>query len=197
MNWALVGLVYAGAYVAVVSALGDRADARLLIGNVALLIPPIAPILVMFWRRGHWRGRQAVFWGAIVAWPILWLIGQVGWSIDEVFRSAPLPWFRWHIIPQLCGSALPLIALVAWPHRGTQRESAVTAAVDVAVLVFLAGFLLVVDHRARHGSVAFGGRAAGAGDHWTDGPLRRVDGSPPRDGEGRRDRVGVVYQRLA
>jgi hypothetical protein len=29
-------------------------DARLLIGNVALLIPPIAPILVMFSRRGHW-----------------------------------------------------------------------------------------------------------------------------------------------
>jgi PAS domain S-box-containing protein len=140
-HWALAGLVYAGAYVALVSALGDRAHARLLVGNVALLIPPIAPILVMFSRRGHWHGRQAVFWAAIAAWPMLWLIGQVGWSADEVFRAMPLPWFRWHIILQLCGSALPLIALVAWPHRGAQRESAVTAAVDVAVLVFLAGFL--------------------------------------------------------
>jgi len=141
MNWALAGLVYAAAYVAIVLALGGREHARLLVGSIALLIPPIAPLIVMLSRRRDWEGRQAVFWAAIVAWPVLWLIGQIGWSIDEVFRSVPLPWFKWHIILQLCGSALPLIALVAWPHRGTQNETAVTAAVDIAVLAFLTGFL--------------------------------------------------------
>src|SRR5262245_15013470 len=141
MNWAIVGLVYAGVYVATVFALGDRAHARTLVGNVALLIPPLVPIAVMLSRHGDWRGRQAVFWAAIAAWPMLWLAGQIGWSADEVLRAVPLPWFRWHIILQLCGSALPLIALVAWPHRGAQEDSAVTAAVDIIVLVFLAGFL--------------------------------------------------------
>jgi len=141
MNWALVGLAYAAAYAAIVLALGEREHARLLVGNIALLIPPIVPIIVMLSRRGDWQGRQAVFWAAIVAWPMLWLIGQIGWSIDEVFRSVPLPWFKWHIILQLCGSALPLIALVSRPHRGTHGESDVTAAVDIAVLVFLTGFL--------------------------------------------------------
>jgi len=141
MKWAVGGVVYAAVYVALVLALGAREHTRLLVGTIALLIPPIAPIIVMLSRRGHWRGRQAVFWAAIVAWPMLWLIGQFGWSFDEVVRSSPLPWFRWHIILQLCASALPLIALVAWPHRGTEGDSAITAAVDIAVLVFLTGFL--------------------------------------------------------
>src|SRR5207248_8217382 len=69
------------------------------------------PILfVIVGRRGDWRGRQAVFWGAVAAWPALWLIGQLGWASDEVLRSLPLPWFKWHIILQLSGSALPFIA---------------------------------------------------------------------------------------
>ena len=141
MNWALAGLIYAGAYVAVVLALGDREHARLIVGNVGLLLPPLAPIAVMLSRRGQWQGRQAVFWATIGAWPVLWLIGQIGWFVDEVFRSMPLPWFKWHIILQLSGSALPLIALVAWPHRGKQGESAVTVAVDIVVLEFLTAFL--------------------------------------------------------
>ena len=79
---------------------------------------------MLIWRRGAWRGRQAVFWGAIGAWAALWFIGQIGWAADELFRATPLPWFKWHIILQLCGSALPLIALVAWPHRAAAAETA-------------------------------------------------------------------------
>ena len=141
MNWALAGIIYAGVYVGLVFALGENAHARLLVGNAALLIPPIVPIAVLLARRKHWSGRQAVFWAAITAWPVLWLTGQIGWGIDEVVRGVPLPWFKWPIILQLCGSALPLIALVAWPHRGSHPETAGTAAIDVAVLVFLTGFL--------------------------------------------------------
>jgi PAS domain S-box-containing protein len=141
MTWAVAGLAYAAAYVAVVVALGEREQARLIVGTIGLFIPPFAPIIVMLWRRGDWQGRQMVFWAAIVAWPVLWLVGQIGWSYDELARAVPLPWFKWHIILQLCGSALPLIALVAWPHRGGQGETAVTTAVDMAVLVFLTGFV--------------------------------------------------------
>src|SRR5262245_4067542 len=141
MNWAPVGLVYAGVYAALVVALGEREHARLIVGNIGLLIPPIVPLAVMLGRRGHWHGRQAVFWAAIAVWPALWLLGQIGWFVDEVMRATPLPWFKWHIVLQLCGSALPLIALVSWPHRGARGESAVTSALDIAVLVFLAGFL--------------------------------------------------------
>src|SRR5438309_109431 len=141
MNWAIAGLAYCGLYAALVWALGDRSSARLLVGNAALLLPPFVPLAVIIRRRAAWRGRQAVFFGAIAAWAALWLIGQVGWASDEILRSVPLPWFKWHIILQLSGSALPFIALVAWPHRGVRDDTAMTAAIDIAVLGFLTGFL--------------------------------------------------------
>jgi PAS domain S-box-containing protein len=141
MNWAIAGLVYAGAYVALMTRLADHNSARLWIGNIALLLPPLAPLAVLVGRRRDWRGRQAVFWGAIGAWAALWLLGQVSWATDELLRSRPLPWFKWHIILQLSGSALPLIALVARPHRPAPDDTAITVALDIAVLGFLTGFL--------------------------------------------------------
>lgn len=141
MNWVLAGLVYAGAYAALVLGLADQNGSRLLVGNIALLLPPLAPLYVLATRRRAWRGRQAVFWGAIGAWAALWFVGQIGWAADELLRATPLPWFKWHIILQLCGSALPLIALVAWPHRQAPDETAITVALDIALLVFLTGFL--------------------------------------------------------
>src|SRR3954453_350291 len=42
---------------------------------------------------------------------------------------------------QLCGSALPLIALIDWAPRRAPDGAAVTVAIDIAVLVFLTGFL--------------------------------------------------------
>src|ERR1019366_3128412 len=52
-----------------------------------------------------------------------------------------LPWFKWHLVVQMSASAMPLIALVAWPHRRRPADTAATAAPDIAVLVFLSGFL--------------------------------------------------------
>src|SRR5207248_974550 len=91
MNWAIAGLAYCGLYAALVWAIGDRTSARLLVGNAALLLPPFVPLAVIIRRRAAWRGRQAVFFGAIAEWAALWLIGQVGWASDEVLRSMPLP----------------------------------------------------------------------------------------------------------
>src|SRR5690349_12607981 len=141
MNWAVVGLVYAGAYAALMAALAGQPSTRLMIGNAALMLPPLAPLVALALRRGAWRGRQAVFWWTIGVWAALWLFGQVFWASDELARATPQSWFRWPIIVQLCASALPLIALVAWPHRAAPDDTAVTVALDIAVLLFLAGFL--------------------------------------------------------
>jgi PAS domain S-box-containing protein len=141
MNWAVVGLVYAGAYAALMTVLADAGSTRTLVGNIGLLLPPFSLMIALVRRRADWQGRQAVFWGAIGAWAILWFVGQVVWASDELFQATLLPWFRWPILLQLCASALPLIALVAWPHRGVFAETTMTAALDIAVLLFLTGFL--------------------------------------------------------
>jgi len=141
MNWAIAGVVYAVAYVALTIALADAGWTRTLAGNIGLLLPPFSLMIAAVRRRSAWRGRQAVFWGAIGAWPLLWVIGQVVWATDEVFLARPLPWFEWPILLQLCASALPLIALVAWPHRSADPEKASTIVLDIAVVVFLTGFL--------------------------------------------------------
>src|SRR5437764_9198492 len=132
LSWAVLGLVYAGVYVALTTALSDHGSARLLIGNIALLLPPLVPMAVLVRRRAAWRGRQAVFWTAIFAWAAVWLVGQIAWASDELLRASLLPWFKWPIILQLCASALPLIALVAWPHRAASDDTAVTVALDIA-----------------------------------------------------------------
>jgi len=141
MNWAVAGLVYAGACAALLTQLADHQTARLVAGNVALLLPPFAPLYVVITRRNVWRGRAAIFWAAIGMWSVLWVVGQLGWAVDELVLAKPMPWFKWHVLLQLCGSALPLIALVAWPHRPAPEETATTVAIDITVLVFLTGFL--------------------------------------------------------
>jgi PAS domain S-box-containing protein len=140
-GWAIAGVVYAAAYAALAASLGAHPHARLVVGNIALLLPPLAPLFVLIRRRADWRGREAVFWAAIGSWAALWFAGQLGWASDELFHGIALPWFKWHIVLQLCGSALPLIALVAWPHRPAAAETAITVAIDITVLVFLTGFL--------------------------------------------------------
>jgi PAS domain S-box-containing protein len=141
MNWAVIGIAYAAAYAGLVTLLADSGYTRTLVGDIGLLLPPFALMIAVARRRADWRGRQAVFWLTIGAWPVLWLAGQIAWTFDELLRANPLPWFKWPIILQLCASALPLLALVAWPHRGTRDETAPTVALDVVVLVFLTASL--------------------------------------------------------
>src|SRR5712692_1948674 len=141
MNWAVAGLVYAGAYAALMTVLADQGWTRTLVGNIGLLLPPFSLMIALARRRGDWRGRHAVFWGAIGTWAIVWFAGQVVFASDEVLHATLLPWFKGPIILQLSASALPLIALVAWPHRGVLAETAKTVALDIAVLDFLTGFL--------------------------------------------------------
>jgi PAS domain S-box-containing protein len=142
MMWALFGLAYAGVYAALMMAFAGAPQVRLVIGDIALLVPPLAPLWVILRSRRRWTGRQAVFWGAIALWAALWLIGEVGWGVEETILRAPLPWFHWHRVLRMTASAVPLIALVAWPHgRRASADTWATAALDIVVLVFLGGFL--------------------------------------------------------
>src|SRR5437773_106931 len=140
MNWGLVGVLYALGYALIVSALASD-HTRLLVGNLALLLPPLFTVGVIASRRHVWAGRQRLFWTTIATGAGLWFIGQTAWANEELARAHLLPWFRWFIVVQLCGSALPLIALVATPHRGPRSETASTAAIDVWALACLTAFL--------------------------------------------------------
>ena len=91
MNWAIAGLVYAGVYAAVMTALAEAETARLVAGNIARLLPPLALLYVLATGRRAWRGRQAVFWGALGAWSLLWFAGGLAWAADEVLLATPLP----------------------------------------------------------------------------------------------------------
>ena len=90
MNWLVGGLVYSALYVVLVSVLVDG-HARLIAGNVALLLPPLAPLAVVVLHRRRWMGRESVYWWAIFVWALIWFIGQCGWFSDEVLRATPLP----------------------------------------------------------------------------------------------------------
>ncbi len=140
MNWLIAGLAYAAAYAAVVSLLGGAATARLWVGNIGLLLPPLVPIAIVLVRRRGWTGHHRVFWDAIAAGAALWLAGQIPWAISELFLQLPLSFLDWVVVPQLCGSLMPLLALVAWPHRGPRPETTLTAVLDVYALVGLAAF---------------------------------------------------------
>jgi PAS domain S-box-containing protein len=140
MNWGLVGVLYAVGYALVVSALKNE-HARILVGNIALLFPPIFTVGVIASRLHVWTGRQRLFWITIATGAAFWFGGQIVWANEELARAHMLPWFRWFIVVQLCGSVLPLIALVAQPHKGPRTETAATAAIDVCALACLAAFL--------------------------------------------------------
>src|ERR1700674_2637020 len=139
--WIVVGLGYCVMYAVLVPLLGGNAQAYLLAGNVGLLVPPLVALVAVLWRRRDWLGCQLVFWNAMAGWAALWLVAQLGFSVDEVLLGQPRPWFGWHILLQLTAGAMPLVALIARPHRGLRPESATTTAIDVWILGAALGFL--------------------------------------------------------
>ena len=86
MNWALVGVLYAIGYALVVTAL-TTAHARVVVGNIALLLPPLVTVGVVVWRHRLWAGRQRLFWIAIASGAALWFAGQSVWAAEELARG--------------------------------------------------------------------------------------------------------------
>ena len=141
MIWAAAGCGYAALYIAAVLLLNGRPDALLWVGNICQLLPPLLPIVVVLRRRKEWIGRHRVFWDAIALGAALWLAGQTAWAVHELVLAHRLPVLAWTIVPELCGSAMPLMALVAWPHRGQRPEVSLMTVLDLSVLATVAAFL--------------------------------------------------------
>src|SRR5919201_2784635 len=197
MNLGIVGVVYALVFCAVVLSPALDSHGRLIFGNVALLIPPLAPLGVIAARRRVWTGRQSVFFATIAAAAAMWFIGQVAWAIEEVAFSHALPWFTWFIVIQLCASALPVIALVAAPHDDPRSGSPATVALDISALALLTAFLywsLIIAPGMAPGRSATALRILA-----TIGPLVRVVGATAFFAFGwiaRTSPWGVVYRRM-
>src|SRR3990170_7279964 len=94
MPWWIAGVVYMAGYAFAIWFARDAPLARLWIGNVGLLIPPVVPIALVLRRRGGWRGHHRVFWDAIAAGAALWLGGQIPWTIYELSLQRPMPWLN-------------------------------------------------------------------------------------------------------
>ncbi|MBI4485889.1 MAG: PAS domain S-box protein [Acidobacteria bacterium] len=141
MIWLIAGVAYMATCALVAWLVADAPLARLWIGNIGLLLPPLAPIAIVFSRRRSWVGHHRVFWDAIAAAAALWLASQILYAVHELRLQQPMPWVDLIVVPQLCASLMPLLALVARPHRGQRPETALTAVVDLYVLGALAGFL--------------------------------------------------------
>lgn len=141
MIWLYGGLAYMGTYVLATWLVRDTVLARLWIGNIGLLLPPMAPIVVILLRRRQWIGHHRVFWDAVAIGAALWLSAQVPLAVYELRSQQAVPWLNLMIIPQLCASVMPLLALVVRPDRGQRPETASTAVLDVYVLAVLSAFL--------------------------------------------------------
>ena len=118
------------------------ASVLLLPAHAAALLPPLAVLILVLRRRPQWLGCHLVFWDAIAAWAALTLLGHAGWLLDEAVFGNAHPWFAWHTLVRLTGGMLPLIALLARPHRGLRLESATTTAIDVWIITVMLGFML-------------------------------------------------------
>jgi PAS domain S-box-containing protein len=107
----------------------------------ALLIPPLTGIVVIAYRRRDWTGCQWLFWATVALGLSMTTIGIVGWTIDEVLRARETSWLGWYTVFALFGTIAPLFALLAQPHRGAREPLTASAAVDIAGIAVMTGYL--------------------------------------------------------
>jgi PAS domain S-box-containing protein len=141
MAWLAGGVLYSIAYLVAGSLLRGHAQALVWLRISALLIPPLIGILVIAWRRRDWTGCQWLFWATIALGLSMTTIGIVGWTIDELLLARETSWLGWYSVFALFGTIAPLFALLAQPHRGTREPLTASAAVDIAGIAVMTGFL--------------------------------------------------------
>ncbi len=140
-GWLVAGVVYAAAYAAIGWWLRATPDVLSWFRTVALLLPPLAGVVVIVRRRFLWSGCQWLFWATIALGLTISATGFVGWALDEVLVARETSWLGWHAVFALFGAVAPLFALLAQPHRGPREPAAATTAVDIAGIAVLAGYL--------------------------------------------------------
>jgi PAS domain S-box-containing protein len=141
MGWLAFGVIYSVLYAVIGAYLRPSPAILPWFRMVALLIPPLAGVVVITRRRHAWVGCQWLFWATLALGLLMSAISVVGWSVDELFLGASTSWLGWHAVFALFGGVAPLLALLAQPHRGVREKVTATTAVDIAGIAVLTGFL--------------------------------------------------------
>ena len=141
MAWLAGGVLYSMAYLAAGAYWRGSAQALLWLRITALLVPPLAGVLVIALRRRDWTGCQWLFWATVALGLSMTAIGIVGWTVDEVMLGRETSWLGWYTVFALFGAVAPLFALLAQPHRGAREAITASTAVDIAGIAVITGFL--------------------------------------------------------
>jgi PAS domain S-box-containing protein len=141
MTWLAWGVIYSVAYLALGWLLRGHSQALLWFRVSALLVPPLAGVVVIARRRNEWTGCHWLFWATIALGLTMSAIGLVGWTVDEFLLGVETSWLGWYTVFALFGAAAPLFGLLAQPHRGSREAVTATVAVDIAGIAVMTGFL--------------------------------------------------------
>ena len=140
MNFVTAAVAYVAVHTALGWALRSHPLAHSLFGNAGLVIPAAAVCAVVLRRRQAWSGCHRLFWDTTAIGFALWLVGHLGWASGEILSGRP-SWLQWHTLFSLVGGTLPLIALIALPHRGPRHDAAGRVAIDLGSYALLATFV--------------------------------------------------------
>jgi PAS domain S-box-containing protein len=141
MGWLGLGVAYSILYAVIGAYLRPFPDVLPWFRIVALLLPPLAGVVVIAHRRHAWAGCQWLFWATLALGLLMSGISVIGWSVDEMILGVGTSWLGWHAVFALFGGVAPLLALLAQPHRGAREKVTATIAVDIAGIAVLTGFL--------------------------------------------------------
>ena len=101
------------------------------------MLPAVALVVVVLYRRREWRGCQRLFWDSAAIGVGLWIVGYAGWVTEAIaFGSSGA--IRPHTLVGLCGGIVPLIALLARPHLGVRSDAVTGVAILMASYALLA-----------------------------------------------------------
>jgi PAS domain S-box-containing protein len=141
MGWLGLGVAYSIIYAVIGAYLRPFPHVLPWFRIVALLLPPLAGVVIIARRRQTWAGCQWLFWATLALGLLMSGISVVGWSIDEILMGIGTSWLGWHAVFALFGGVAPLLALLAQPHKGPREKVTATIAVDIAGIAVLTGFL--------------------------------------------------------
>jgi PAS domain S-box-containing protein len=141
MGWLACGVIYSFVYIGIGWLLRGHSETLLWFRISALLVPPLAGVVVIARRRHVWTGCQWLFWATIALGLMMSAIGLIGWTVDEFLLGRETAWLGWYTVFALFGAVAPLVALLTQPHRGSREAVTASTAVDIAGIAVMAGFL--------------------------------------------------------
>src|SRR5688572_26518968 len=141
MGWLACGVIYSFGYIAIGWLLRGHSETLLWFRISALLVPPLAGVVVIARRRHVWTGCQWLFWATFALGLMMSAIGLIGWTVDEFLLGRETSWLGWFTVFALFGAVATLLGLLAQPHRGSREAVTATMAVDIAGIAVMTGFL--------------------------------------------------------